>query len=166
MTFSPCRISSGTFGNELHCRTASALQSLPPSSHRQAGWIYLLHRVASRQCSMERDVSSAHEPRLPPASTARTSQSGMVCKSIRVSYSTRQKPKSKWCHRGRVWLLLPTVSIPGRQNKKQLDFKVPDLVRETGHQKYVLLGHKETFIAFFSFFLSFFFSFRRIIYKL
>lgn len=34
-------------------------------------------------------------------------------------------------------LLLVAVAIPGRQKKKQLDSKVPDSVRETGHQKYL-----------------------------
>lgn len=84
-----------------------------------------------------------------------TSQSGVVGKSIRVK--TRQKLKCKRCQRGQSLadgLLLITVAIPGRKNKKQLDSKVPDLVRKTGHQKYLFYLVTKRLDVFYCFFSS------------
>lgn len=62
----PAAFPSGPFGNKLSCHAAIALQFLPPSPHRQWGGSSLLHRVALCECLTYRDVSSAHEPMLPP----------------------------------------------------------------------------------------------------
>lgn len=88
MTLSPCCVSSGPSGSELCCT-----QQQHCSSHRQQGG------ADSQSCILialdRKRCQQPPEPTPPPASSAWTAQAGVAGKSIRVNYSTRQKPSVK-----------------------------------------------------------------------